>query len=80
MYTVGLVSESTLRTYCYTSFEEADKEFKSWVKIFKKNNEIAYSTTVIDRDSDDVITGVRTIFRKAHTREDAIMFLSGSNN
>ena len=80
MYTVGLVSESTLRTFYYTSFEEANKEFKSWVKIFKQNNVIEYSTTVIDINSADVITGVRTIFRKAHTLEDYIRFLSRSDN
>lgn len=76
MYTVGLISKSCLKTYFYSSFEEANKEFKSWVKIFKLNNVVEHSTTIIDRDDTDSVTGVKTIFRVAHDSEDYIMFLS----
>lgn len=80
MYTVGLISESTLRTFYYKSFEEANKEFKHWRANFKNNNVVEASTTVIERDSADVIISVKTIFRIAHKYEDYTMFLSRSDN
>lgn len=80
MYTVGLISKSTLRTFYYKSFEEADKEFKYWRNCFKKNNVVEASTTTIERNSADVITSIKTIFRVAHTYEDYTMFLSRSDN
>lgn len=80
MYTVGLISKSTLRTFYYKSFEEADKEFKYWRNSFKKNNVVEASTTTIERNSADVITSIKTIFRVAHQYEYYIMFLSRSDN
>lgn len=80
MYTVGLISKSTLRTFYYKSFEEANKEFKSWRNCFKNNNVVEASTTVIERNSADVITSIKTVFRVAHQCEASIMFLSRSDN
>lgn len=80
MYIVGLISKSTLRTFYYKSFEEADKEFKHWRANFKNNNVVEASTTVIERNSANVITSVKTIFRVAYQYESYIMFLSRSDN
>lgn len=80
MYTVGLVSKSCLKTFSYSSFEEANKEFKSWMKIFKLNNVVEHSTTIIEKDTTDSITSVKIIFHVAHDLEYYIMFLAKNKN
>lgn len=80
MYTVGLISKSTLRTFCYKSFEEADKEYKYWLGCFKSNNVVESRTTIIERDCADKIISVKNIFKVDHDSDLYFMILSKDKN
>lgn len=77
-YVVGLINGlSTCSTYCYTSLESADKQFKKWKKYFLCNNVVKHRTTIIERDSLDEIESIKIVFTTS-TNSEYIMFLSKS--
>lgn len=76
-YVVGLIGPDTCRTYCYTSFESADKQLKQWKKYFMYNNIVKHRTSIIERDDLDEIQSIRIIFTTS-TNSEYIMFLSKS--
>ena len=79
MYTVGLINKyEVLRTFTYSNLEEARKELKSWEKIFRLNNNVKYSTTIIERDALEQIAKVKIIFEVEDSRY--IMFMCSTVN
>ena len=76
MWTVALISNSTCKTYHYKDFAKADKEYKTWLKLFKINNNIKSRTTIIERDENDNINSVKNIITLNHTLETYYMILS----
>lgn len=80
MWTVGLVSKECCKTYHYDSFDEAEKEYKDWLKCFKSNNIVESRTTIIERDSMDKITSIKSILRVNRELDLYFMFLSKDKN
>ena len=76
MWTVALISNSSCKTYHYKDFAEADKEYKTWLKLFKLNNNVKSRTTMVERDENDNINSVKNIITLAHTLETYYMILS----
>ena len=79
MWTVGLISKECCKTYHYDSFEEAEKEYKYWLKCFVLNNIVENRTTIIERDSKG-IKSIKNIIAVEHTSELYFMFLSKDIN
>lgn len=76
MYTVGLISEENcLKTHSYNSLEEARKELKDWECCFRNNNVVESSTTMINKNKLEEITGIKIIFELRDSKN-YIMFLS----
>lgn len=80
MWTVGLISKECCKTYHYDSFAEAEKEYKYWLKCFKSNNIVEARTTIIERDSMDKITSIKSILRVNRELDLYFMFLSKDKN
>lgn len=80
MWTVGLISKECCKTYHYSSFAEAEKEYKCWLKLFKYNNVVENRTTIIERNSIDEITSIKSILRVNNDLDLYFMFLSKDKN
>lgn len=76
MWIVGLINESDCcKTYGYSSYEEAKKELDSFKKMFKNNNTVERSTTIVVRDIFDGVEQVKIVFELRDYNK-YIMFLS----
>lgn len=76
MYTVGLISKSTLKTYSYSDFNYAKNKFEQWWEFYKLHHNVNYSTTIIDRNNIDSIISMKTIFNIDDDSEVYTIFLS----
>ena len=80
MWTVGLISKECCKTYHYNDFTEAEKEYKTWLKCFKLNNDVESRTTIINRDCADKIKSIKNIISVKHKLELYFLFLSEDIN
>lgn len=62
MYTVGLISESVLKTYSFSSREDAVTDLKTWKYQFLNNNYVKSRKTIISRNEIGEIIEIREIF------------------
>lgn len=76
MWVLGLINENDCcKTYVYSSYEEAKKELDSFKKMFKNNNVVERSTTMVVRDICDRVEQVKIVFELRDYNK-SIMFLS----
>lgn len=62
MYTVGLISESVLKTYSFSSIQDAVEDLKIWKHQFLNNNYVKARKTIISRNEIGEIIEIREIF------------------
>lgn len=76
MWVLGLIDEyDCCKNYVYNSYEEAKKELDFLKKMFKNNNVVQRSTTIVVRDICDRVEQVKIVFElKGYDKY--IMFLS----
>lgn len=76
MYTVGVISETTLcKTFMFNTLEEAEKDILQWKKSFLVNNDVEKYLTISDRDGSDNLISLRFVFTVRYNTEKIIMFL-----
>lgn len=80
MYTVGIISKSSCKTYSYESFEEADKQLNNLRQYLLDDNDGVNFTTIIERLTNTEIVSIRHIFRMSSSLEDYILFLQKNSN
>lgn len=80
MFTIGLIDEKdVLKTYCYSDYNIALKEFKDWKKCFLNNNVVVSRTSITERNEIDEIDSIKIIFYLKNY-DKVILFLSKSKN
>lgn len=62
MYTVGLISESVLKTYNFSSRQDAVADLRTWRHQFLNNNCVKSRKTIISRNEIGEIIEMREIF------------------
>lgn len=62
MYTVGLISESVLKTYSFSTRQDALADLKTWKYQFLNNNNVKARKTIIYRNEIGEIIEKREIF------------------
>lgn len=80
MWIVGLINENDCcKTYICRSYDDAKKELDSFKKIFKNNNIVERSTTIVVRDLYDNVEQVKILF-ELNNHNKYIMFLNKSKD
>lgn len=62
MFTVGLIAENILKTYSFSSRQDAVADLKTWKHQFLNNNYVKSRKTIISRNEIGEIIEIREIF------------------